>query len=157
MKNTNRILHHPRFRAQLEALGEWEKDRVFCRHDLAHFLDVARIATILCMEEGLGLSRDLIYTTALLHDLGRVEQYRSGKDHALASAEEADFYLNLTDFSSSDKALIREAILGHRRPDGTGFKGLFYRADKFSRACFSCPAAAECRWSEEKKNRDLIY
>lgn len=157
MKNSNRILHHPRFRAQLEALEEWEKDRVFCRHDLVHFLDVARIATILCMEEGLHLSRDLIYTTALLHDLGRAEQYRSGKDHALASAEEADFYLSLTDFSLSEKALIREAILRHRRSDGTGFSGIFYRADKFARACFCCPAEKECHWSENKKNRDLIY
>lgn len=30
------------------------------------------------------------------------------------------------------------------------------RADKQSRCCFACPAAAECHWPEEKKNAQIL-
>lgn len=30
------------------------------------------------------------------------------------------------------------------------------RADKQSRCCFACPAAAECHWPEEKKNSQIL-
>lgn len=157
MENTNRILHHPRFRKRLEQLRDYEKNRIYCRHDLTHFLDVARIATILCQEEGLTLSRDFIYTTALLHDLGRLEQYCDGTDHAVASAQIAEFFLQLTNFSVVEKNLIQQAILEHRSKGGTGFSNVFYRADKYSRSCFACPVVDSCNWQEEKKNKDLIY
>ena len=43
-----------------------------------HFLDVARIATLMAADEGLARDRDLLYAAALLHDIGRVEQYKRG-------------------------------------------------------------------------------
>ena len=44
---TNRILINETYRTELDKLRELEKDRVFCGHDIEHFLDVARITMII--------------------------------------------------------------------------------------------------------------
>ena len=46
-----------------------EKERIFCRHGMEHLLDVARIAYITNLEEGLGIEKDVIYAAGLLHDV----------------------------------------------------------------------------------------
>ena len=76
MDNINKILHHPKYKSLLEELNELEKDREFCNHTLEHFLDVARIAYITVLEEELNYSKDVIYSIALLNDIGRVIQYK---------------------------------------------------------------------------------
>ena len=53
---------------------------------MVHFLDVARIGTIIALEEGLELDREWIYAAALLHDCGKHEQYENGTPHEQASA-----------------------------------------------------------------------
>lgn len=68
MERVNRILRHEAFRRHMRENEAAEKERIFCRHDMAHFLDVARIAMILNLQQGLGISRDIIYGAALLHD-----------------------------------------------------------------------------------------
>ena len=48
--------------------------------------------------------------------------------------------------------LIREHRTAGQAED---LAGLFYRADKLSRSCFSCPAREKCDWPEEKKNLEI--
>ena len=49
-------------------------------------------------------------------------------------------------------------IRSHRKKEAeTDLAGLFYRADKLSRNCFSCPAEGECDWPKEKKNREISF
>ena len=71
MERVNRILRHPRYADCLKQVRDCETGRIFCRHQMEHFLDVARIAYILNLEEGRGLAKDMIYAAALLHDCGR--------------------------------------------------------------------------------------
>jgi len=83
--NTNLLYQNRDFQTYLENNKTCEIKRQFCHHDLTHFLAVARIASIKTMEAGLNFSRDLIYTTALLHDIGRFVQYQDKTPHEIAS------------------------------------------------------------------------
>ena len=74
MKRVNAILRHPLFEQKLRLLDELEAERIFCRHDLTHLMDVARLMWIDVLEKGLGIDRELVYAAALLHDLGRADQ-----------------------------------------------------------------------------------
>ena len=44
MERVNRILRHPRYADCLKQVKDCENGRIFCRHQMEHFLDVARIA-----------------------------------------------------------------------------------------------------------------
>ena len=57
----NRLLQSEKYRQLVKTLEKEEEDRVYCRHGLSHFLDVARIAYIENLERGLGISKDYIY------------------------------------------------------------------------------------------------
>lgn len=155
LSKSNAILADPRYQDYLTKIADHEKNRRFCRHDLSHFIDVARITTILCLEAELKVERDLIYTTALLHDLGRAKEYEDGTPHELASVELAVNFLG--EYSPQEQETILDAIRQHRSPEATGFAGNFYRADKLSRPCYNCPAEAECNWTTEKKNLEITY
>ena len=74
------------FRRHLGNIAQLESGRIFCRHGIDHLLDVARIMWIKNLEEELGFDREVIYATALLHDIGKDEQYESGISHDVASA-----------------------------------------------------------------------
>ena len=74
MKRIDQILSHPVFREQFALLQEAEKDRIFCRHTMEHFLDVARLMYIYNLEDQAGFSKEMIYAAGLLHDIGRYEQ-----------------------------------------------------------------------------------
>ncbi len=80
-------------------LPELEYDRIFCRHTPEHFLDVARLAYIFALERNLDCSRELIYCTALLHDIGRAEQYTNGTPHDEAGVTIAEIILTDLDFA----------------------------------------------------------
>ena len=69
------IRNHPLYQSSLRRLNDLERGRIFCRHGMEHLLDTARIAYIKSLERALPLSRDLIYAAALLHDIGKWEQY----------------------------------------------------------------------------------
>ena len=75
MDKINQILAHPVWKESYEKIQELEKERIFCGHDLEHFLDVARIAYIETLERNLNISREKIYSAALLHDIGRHLEY----------------------------------------------------------------------------------
>lgn len=159
MERIDRICRHPLWRESVDAIRELERDRVFCRHDTAHFLDVARLAYIENLEKSLGIPREQIYAAALLHDIGRHLQYREGIPHDRASAMLAETILQDCGFSEAERTEILAAILQHRTAEtaaGDNLAGLLYRADKASRACLFCTADADCNWSETRKNRTII-
>ncbi|WKY47193.1 HD domain-containing protein [Eubacteriaceae bacterium ES3] len=155
--NSNRLYQNSDYQSYLEKISYCESNREFCRHNLAHFLDVARIATIKCYESKLGLSRDLIYTTALLHDIGRFEQYLNKTPHEAASHELALALLEILDFNETEKQQILSAIKNHRNPQTSGFDRIFYESDKLSRNCLICPVEKKCDWPADKKNLTLLY
>ena len=75
------------FRCICVGSGSRNRTRVFCLHGIEHSLDVARIGYIKNLEQGLSFRQDVIYAMALLHDIGRCEEYASGKSHHEAGAE----------------------------------------------------------------------
>lgn len=156
MERYHTILADEGYRQLLRELEVSEKERIFCRHSLAHFCDVARIMYILALEEGSALSQDVIYATALLHDIGRVQEYRDGTPHEEAGVILARPYLEKAGYEPDEIAEILQAIQEHRtEQEGQELADYLYRADKLSRMCFACDAAAECKWSQEKRNHTV--
>lgn len=155
----NRILYNEKYKKYVEKNEEWERNRKFCRHDIRHFLDVARIAYIINLELNLRLSKDIIYAAALLHDIGRWKQYKEGIPHEKASAELAEQILIDCGYESSEINSILSAIENHRKDSirENSLEGLLYRSDKLSRSCYSCKVLEECNWSMEKKNLAIRY
>ncbi len=155
MSAIERIRLHPEYRKRLSRLSELEADREFCCHGMAHLLDVARVAYILNLERGLGFSREIVYAAALLHDVGKGEQYETGAAHDVVGAEIARGILADTgDFSLEEQNAIVRAVREHRRPslEASALGALLCEADKASRACYECPAREGCSWSVEKMN-----
>ena len=160
MDRINQILHHPLFKTYMEANAVKEQERIFCRHNMEHVMDVARIAYILNIEEEHQVSKDMIYATALLHDIGRHVQYETGEKHAYVSARLAPEILCDCGFKEDEIAEIVDAIYYHSDKSdayGKGLRSLIAKADRMSRACFSCPATKECKWSEERKNYQVLW
>lgn len=158
MERVDRIISHPLWRESLEKIQKLEEVRVFCKHDFVHFLDVARIAYIESLEKGLPISKELIYSAALLHDIGRHLQYSEGTPHDEAGVDLAEKILTECGFDENAMAQILSAIGSHRKPEvafSDGLEGVIYRADKKSRNCMLCSAQAGCNWSRERKNMSL--
>ena len=155
MENVNIILKHPKYKKLLEELNNLEKDRKFCNHTLEHFLDVARIAYIMVLEKKLNYSKEVIYSIALLHDIGRVLEYNNGVDHHEGSVIIAEEVLEYTSFNEEEKALIIKSIKEHRRENEDELSKIIYKSDKLSRNCFNCRAYNDCYWKEDKKNKNI--
>ncbi len=154
----DKILNNKRYISLINEIAELEKDRIYCRHGYEHLFDVARIAYIINLEENLNIKKDVIYATALLHDIGKGEQYKTGIGHHITSVDIAKELLEETDYSVDEKSDIIKAIFEHRtKGSDSELSNIIYRADKLSRACFSCKAREKCNWSIEKKNLDLRY
>lgn len=153
MKPVNRIIENRIWNDHMSRIGEAEKDRIFCNHNLDHLLHVARIAYIDNLERNLGFSKDIIYSAALLHDIGR-----GLPDHEKEGARIASEIMEECGFDEDTKEKITDAILSHRNRETASrddLAGLIYRADKNSRACFNCNAKDECNWPEDKKNGEI--
>lgn len=160
MERIEKIRKHQLFLDGLRRNAAAEADRRFCRHDMAHFLDVARIGAIINLEEELEIPREMIYAAALLHDIGKHRQYEEGIPHEQASAAVAPDILADCGFDEKETAVIKEAILQHRNGDVAcqrNLRGLLYRADKASRPCFVCERSEQCDWKGSKKNREIRY
>lgn len=159
MKRLAAVIGHPIFTYTMSKIEEREKERFFCRHGMDHVLAVARILYILVLEEKLNVDKELVYATAVLHDIGRYEQYENGTPHNEAGALIAEKIMEDCDFSVSERAQAVAAIKGHRKDvsDGDVFSHLLYKADKLSRNCYSCEANSECYWEDEQKNSYIIY
>ncbi|WP_306479514.1 HD domain-containing protein [Mediterraneibacter sp.] len=161
MERVNAVMSHPLYKEYYSRLEKAEKDRIFCRHQMSHLLDVARIAYILNLENADGFRKDVIYAAAVLHDIGKSLQYEEGIPHEIAGEEIAGKILaelpkEIT-FSEEEKTEIIAAVRGHRRlrKNAGRLEQLLYEADKASRVCFACPAQRECNWEKEKKNMEI--
>jgi len=160
MNRVDKIINNECYRQCYNVIQQLEEERIFCGHDMIHFLDVARIAYILNLESGLKIDKEIIYATALLHDIGRHMQYIRNIPHHEASAQIAEGILKDSGFSQKETENIILAILAHRDKTGPGredLSGIICRADKISRNCFDCNAQMECNWPSDKKNMLLEY
>ena len=164
MERVNRILRLPDFiRLQVE-LDRLEADRRFCRHGMQHLIDTARLAYLFALESSADLPKDVIYAAALLHDIGRAEQYRNGTPHDVAGCAAAEPILAECGFAEEERDMILTAIGSHKKEKSKkkamakeALAAILYHADKKSRLCFLCNAEAECNWAKEKKNMTLEY
>lgn len=164
MERIDRILKHSLFRQCRTQIEEAEKDRIYCRHNLDHSMDVARIAYILNLEEQGMIEKELIYAMALVHDLGRSREYHDGTNHHLAGAEIAEEILSDCGFTEEEIQTVCRAVLAHRSEEASGgssaeeyCKKLLYRADKLSRDCYDCKASKTCYWKDEIRNHQIKY
>lgn len=156
----NKILKNPIYQGHLKKIIGHEVGRDFCKHDLPHFLDTARIAYILNLEGAYGLPKDIIYGAALLHDIGRWQEYESGAVHAEASALLCEEILREADYHNDEMNEIKQAISNHGTKELEEehlLSNLLYRADKQSRGCYNCKIEGDCDWSPEKKNHMITY
>ncbi len=165
MERVEKIRMHPLYVKHQKRIDELEVNRIFCCHGVNHSLDVARILYILALEQGLSYEKDIIYATALLHDLGRGLEYEKSMSHHEMGANLAKQILCECDFSDEEIVLITETIARHRTGEAKQenakqqrlFCELFYQADKMSRNCFDCEASDACYWEEEKRNLKIRY
>lgn len=164
-----KIIENEVYITHIKNIESYEKDRQFGHHDMAHFLDVARVGMLINLTEEYGIEKDILYAAALLHDVGRDVQYSDGIPHDKASAKVAKEIFDMIKESESDSSMlyspeeqqrIIEAILNHRTAgirNERNLSGLLYRADKQCRPCFWCEAFDECNWKADAKNTKLIW
>lgn len=171
LDRVNEILKSKKFIEYVSELKRLEKNRVFCKHGIDHSLDVARISYIKVLENNFKFSKEVIYAAALLHDLGRVDEYKHDIPHNVAGVKIAKEILNETTFTTKEKNQIVNAILNHRKKsndyeffhneedildddlnDIIKLSEIILSSDKESRNCFDCDAVNMCYWDENKKN-----
>jgi uncharacterized domain HDIG len=164
MDRVNSILFHPKYQQYYQEIQSLEADRKFCGHTMEHFLAVARLSFIMVKEAGLHISKEVVYATALLHDIGRALEYTDGTPHHEGSVMIARELLPECGFDDGEIKVIVRAIEEHRVALEEGHQGIlekddfaviFHKADKLSRNCFDCSAVDECNWPEERKNQRI--
>ncbi len=164
MDLTDKIINNREYKTCMERIEAFEKDRVFCKHDMEHLLSVARIAYCINLERGYDISKDLIYSAALLHDIGRCRQYEEGVPHEEAGVEISQEILADCGASKEETELIIDAITSHRGKGGQKepsplptLAQIIKEADNLSRACFDCKARSECKWDHDRMNLNIEY
>ncbi len=119
MERVHRLLADEEYRQSIKKLEKLEQDRIFCHHGIEHLLAVARIAWIENLEEKLGLEKEEIYLAALLHDLGRVDEYERGIPHHEAGKKRAEYFLRKLGAPKTQQKEILRAIGEHRTRNRT--------------------------------------
>lgn len=156
MKRIDKIIAHPTFITTIKELKAREATRKYCIHDMEHLLNVARIMMIKNLEEHLNFEKELIYASAILHDIGKLSQYKTKEKHALIGSEIAHSILLECNFTAEETKMITQAIKTHSDNEPTNPLGELLRdCDKLSRNCFICSASNECKWSKKEKNRGI--
>jgi uncharacterized protein len=154
MNVLDQIISHPLWIESYQKIQDLEKDRIFCKHDLDHFLAVGRLIVIELQKNGINEGDyDVYYAAALLHDIGRHLEYTDGVPHEEGSAVLASEILKDTDFEESTQAAIVDMIKKHR----SASEDLLAKMDKLSRNCYLCKAKDDCKWPDEKKNLQFVY
>lgn len=159
MNRVNNILLNEKYKEYIEKNKAYEIERVFCHHDMQHFIDTARIAYIMSLEKGFKIEKTIIYAAALLHDIGRWKEYKEGTPHEVVGVELAKDILIESGYSGEEIAEILQAISNHRKKDNISgsLSDLLSKSDKLSRNCFDCLAEKQCNWSKEKKNFNIQF
>ncbi|MCK8825264.1 HD domain-containing protein [Fuchsiella alkaliacetigena] len=167
MKRLNSLLRDEVYQSYLKKISITEQDRLFCKHDWSHFANVARITYILVLESQLSADlveqlrlagveevKEIAYTAAFLHDIGRWLEYQEGCDHAQASAELSEDLLFKYGYSQLEVKVITSAITEHRgeaSSDKSILGRLLCKADDLSRECQDCSAREKCKKIKNKK------
>lgn len=154
MERCGLILKNKTFLNQLSLIEKAESDRIYCKHGIEHLMDVARGGYIIALENGIEISKDIIYAAALVHDIGRYEQYISGKDHHIEGGKIAAKILQECGFSESEREMIVEAVVNHRKISNciNNLADIIALADKKTRMCMLCSARNTCNWGEYERN-----
>lgn len=169
MKFSNKVIKHRIYKEFLTDIQALEKYRIYCCHGLEHAVDVARLAWIYYLEEEcrnrietMGNpqeQRDMFYTAALLHDIGRVAQYRTGVHHSISGVAPAMEILQDIQVPEAWIKPILDVVSEHAQGALTAErKNLAYyitKADHDCRLCFACEAKESCKWTKEEKNEEL--
>ena len=150
MERVNRILRHPDFIRLQEELDRLEADRRFCRHGMQHLIDTARLAYLFALESSADLPKDVIYAAALLHDIGRAEQYRNGTPHDVAGCAAAEPILAECGFAEEERDMILTAIGSHRKEKSRVSGGAGQEKQNRSR---KDPAHKRKRWRKKPWRR----
>ncbi|MBM7622718.1 HD domain-containing protein [Sporohalobacter salinus] len=161
MRRLNKLINSKEYNHYLQKNSQREDNRIFCKHNWQHFIDVARITYLLVLEEDLDKKiliewqleeksslKELIYTAAFLHDIGRWKQYDTGQDHAEVSANLAKDLLQEYGYDSLEEKIILTAIREHRdkpNSDKSILGQLLCRGDNLSRNCIRCSSREECK------------
>jgi putative nucleotidyltransferase with HDIG domain len=169
MRYVSALLKDKTFLEILEEIEKLEEERVYCRHNFAHLMDVARLACMSNVKNGKVAEEEQIYLAALLHDIGRAEEYKNGISHAIAGKRLAGEILLRIGYPMDKSQQILNAIEEHRgkhdvliqdeqckqdeQSERVDLQRLIYNADKKSRACFLCKVADSCKWSTSQKNK----
>jgi len=155
MEIANKILQNEEYQRIMDTIEIEEENREFCRHNIEHCLSVARIAYIENLERSLGIDKDVIYSVALLHDIGRLKEFKDYSNHDEAGATWARKILREIGVDETSVNIIADAIFNHGNRyicESDDICGLIYRADKRSRQCFTCESKPQCNWPSERKN-----
>lgn len=159
MELVDKILNHPKYMEYIRRNTEAEKDRQFCRHDLQHCFDVARVAYIMCLERGIQIPKECIYVAALLHDIAKWKQYRYKVDHAAEGAVLAAKIL--ADIGAEEQSAdeITDAIRTHRKKDipKSLLGEILYDSDKACRPCVFCRSIDQCNRFTDGKAPAVQY
>lgn len=155
----DKIRNDSEFIENMNYIDEFERNRIFCGHDYNHLMDVARIAWIYCLENNINMEKELIYATALLHDIGRARQYLYGENHEEAGEKIAKDILERAAFNENEIKIISNAIMMHNKDcDKVCELGqIIAWADKKSRQCYSCKAKENCKWTVDMMNNSIEY
>lgn len=158
MKYVERLLADTDYLEQMKLLEELEKERRFCRHGLSHVLDVARIAWIEVLEQHLPFEKEEIYLVALLHDMGRIQEYQEGIPHHVSGVMQTEIFLDKISYPAEKRSRMMSVVEKHREKDklNDDFINIIKQADNSSRNCFYCEVSSECKWSTERKNKTII-
>ena len=172
MKRVDSILKDPVYVDYINHNMIAAKDDPFCKHDLAHSVDVARIAYILIPEnQDLDFlsrmpafpkeaAKEVVYAAGLLHDIGKWKEYEEGVDHAAYGARLARDLLTRAGFDENEIRIITRAIYEHRNisRDMSFLGERLHRADNLSRACSQCVAREDCcKYQNKETGAFLLY
>jgi uncharacterized protein len=159
MKLVHDLLRDEVYKDYIERNFQAEQTRIYCKHTFQHMLSVARITYILMMESGEFSTwikkntfdnqkgKEIIYLAALLHDIGRWEEYITGESHAFISARYAEVILKKIGLFDAEITICTDAISEHRTScfPATVLGKNLQMADKISRECWSCEASYSCK------------
>ncbi len=165
MDRVKKIVYDEQYLLYTKKNEESELNRTFCLHNFNHLLNVARLTYLLLLETSkLDISKDVAYAAGLLHDIGRWQEYATGCDHALSSANLARPILIKAGYNENEMNLISEAILQHRKKgsypknNNLTLQEALQKADNLSRTCFNCSVRDKCKTLDLQYNAEnLVY
>lgn len=158
MKRCDNILNHKYYIECMEKIKKYERERIYCLHDFAHSMDTARIMYIKSLEDSIKIKKEIIYASAILHDVGRVGQYEGNIPHDTAACEISKKILPECGFDEEECEMIVRAISEHREVyERSPLGELLYFGDNKSRMCMQCIARPTCKWKEDEMNMEVEY